>query len=56
MGRMSFYCTKTANWVTTEVHTTPETVMVCTGVAMKIYCPYCRLSHELPVRETKLAA
>ncbi len=54
MGRMTFYCPRTANWLATEVHTNPETVQRCMGVAMKVFCPYCRSMHELPVRETRL--
>jgi hypothetical protein len=54
MSRLVFRCPNTANFVDAGVDTDSRSLSAAQGDAMKVYCPYCKDHHELPIREAIL--
>ncbi len=54
MSRLVFRCPHTANFIDAGVETDSRSLSGVQGDAMKVYCPYCKDQHELPIREAIL--
>lgn len=51
MGKLIFRCPVTANWIVTDIHTDLSSLKASWSAAARVYCPHCKLHHELPMRE-----
>jgi hypothetical protein len=51
MSRLVFRCPRTANFIDAGVETDPQSISTALSDAMRVYCPYCKDHHELPINE-----
>jgi hypothetical protein len=54
MSQLVFRCPKTCNILKAGVDTDAPSLARVWDRAMRVYCPYCKETHELPVREAVL--
>jgi hypothetical protein len=54
MSPLVFRCPNTANFIDAGVDTDRRSVSAALSDAMRVYCPYCKDYHELPIREAIL--
>ena len=51
MGQLIFRCPKTANVLQAGIETNKQSLVPAMHLAMKVFCPYCRLEHHLPISQ-----
>jgi len=54
MSRLVFRCPHTANFIDSGVETDRRSISNAISDAMRVYCPHCKTTHELPIREALL--
>jgi phage FluMu protein Com len=54
MSQLTFRCPKTCNYIRAGVETDEKSLARIWDRSMRVYCPYCKEMHELPVREAEL--
>ncbi len=54
MSDLAFRCPKTANVIYAGVQTDRRSIVSAREQPMRVYCPYCKEHHELPVHQAVL--
>lgn len=54
MTPLLFECPCTKNAIDTGIHTDKKAIAVSGATTIRLYCPYCRGIHELPIERGRL--
>jgi hypothetical protein len=49
MGPLLFRCPTTAHLIDAHIETNHQSIQSSRDSAMRVYCPYCKEHHELPI-------
>jgi hypothetical protein len=51
IGPLLFRCPRTADYIRAQVETDDASILSSRNLAMRVYCPHCRTTHDLPLRQ-----